>query len=170
MVKFDIKIFLVCHIVNNMTCKIYFIQCLETGEIYIGSTNKKYLSQRIATHRCNMTCACSQIIERGNYVYDVLEEIDESQRYIREQYYIDTTDNCINKIKPKTGLSEKEYNKQYYLDNIDRKKVYYLDNKDKIKEYSSQKYTCDCGSVMRLGEKSRHLKSNKHQNYLKISH
>lgn len=50
MVKFDLKLFLVCHIVNNMTCKIYFIQCLETNEVYIGSTKQKYLSNRISTH------------------------------------------------------------------------------------------------------------------------
>ena len=33
-----------------MSCKIYFIQCLETNEIYIGSTKQKYLCDRIAGH------------------------------------------------------------------------------------------------------------------------
>jgi len=143
-----------------MTCKIYFIQCLETGEIYIGSTKQKLLSKRISTHKCQRNSS-KQILDRGNWICDVLEEVEESQRYIREQYYIETTDNCINERRAITD--EKEYNKQYYLDNIDK-------IKDKIKEYSSQKYTCDCGSVMRLGEKSRHLKTKKHQNYLKTSH
>ena len=162
MVKFDIKLFLVCHIVNNMTCKIYFIQCLETGEVYIGSTNKKYLSQRLADHKCKRNCSSSQIIDRGNYVYDVLEEIEESQRYIREQYYIETTDNCINE-KRAYGFNRKEHMKQYRLDNKDK-------IKEQTRQYISQKYTCECGSVLTFGGKLKHLKSIKHQNYLKISH
>ena len=170
MVKFDIKLFLVCHIVNNMTCKIYFIQCLETGEIYIGSTKQKYVCNRISSHKTKRNCSSSQILDRDNYVCDILEEVEESQRYTREQYYIDTTDNCINDRRA-YGFNKKAYHKQYRLDNIDRKKEldkqYRLHNKDKIKEKRSQKQTCECGSVFQVYNKSNHFKTIKHQNYLK---
>ena len=77
--------------------KIYCIECLETGEKYIGSTKKKYLSSRISEHKSRTNLSVSRyIIERCNWKYELLEEVDESQRLIREQYYIDTTDNCIN--------------------------------------------------------------------------
>ncbi len=139
-----------------MKCKIYFIQCLETGEVYIGSTKNKKLCKRIGDHKCKRNCSCIQILDRDKYVYDVLEEIDESQRYIREQYYIETTDNCINERRAYTELKGKEYDKQYYLD-----------NKDKLKEYKNQKYTCECGQILSLQNKSKHKKSKRHQEYLK---
>ena len=141
-----------------MSCKIYFIQCLETNEIYIGSTIKKYLCQRIACHKYDHHCVATQILNRGNYVCEILEEVEESQRYIREQYYIDTTD-CINHNRSFTGLGHNEYMKQYRLD-----------YKDEIKKQRSQKYTCECGSVLTLRNKLRHFKSEKHQNFIKSSH
>jgi len=140
-----------------MKCKIYFIQCLETGEIYIGSTKQRLLCQRLAGHKQKRDCSATQILDRGNYICDILEEVEECDRYTREQYYIDTTE-CINKYKANTGLNKKEYHKKYQLD-----------NKDKIKEYKSQKYTCECGQVLTISAKSKHLKTKKHQDYLKSS-
>ncbi len=101
-----------------MTAKIYCIECLETGEKYIGSTKKKYLSQRISHHRYDkIFCVSRHIIERGNWKYYLLEEVDESQRYIREQYYMDITDKCINKQRA-IGFDEKKYH-------IERRKYRY---------------------------------------------
>ena len=109
-----------------MSAKIYCIECREKGEKYIGSTNHKYLSHRIGDHISGMSKYSSkQIIERGNnWKYYIIEEVDESQKLIREQYWIDNTDNCINKNRAFTGLSEKQYNKEYYEL-----------NKDKLKEH-----------------------------------
>ena len=77
--------------------KIYCIECLITGEKYIGSTKQKYICSRIAQHRkISERCSCKKIIKRGNYKYYLIEEIDETNRLIREQYWIDNTD-CINK-------------------------------------------------------------------------
>jgi len=161
-----------------MKCKIYFIQCLETGEVYIGSTKQRLLCQRIAGHKYQRDCGSTQILDRDNYICDILEEVEESQRYIREQYYIDTTDNCVNKQRAPSGLSRKEYIKQYNQLNKDKLKEYkkqyhelnkeqskqrYIQNRDKL----SQKYTCECGEVLCVASKSRHEKRKKHQEYLK---
>ena len=153
--------------------KIYCIECLETGEKYIGSTKKKYLSSRISEHKSRTNLSVSRyIIERCNWKYELLEEVDESQRLIREQYYIDTTDDCINKNRA-IGLTQKEYlelnkdklkdykkdwnqlnkdkikghNKEYYQLNKDKAKEYAELNKDKIKEYQKEyhKYKCSWG-------------------------
>ena len=94
--------------------KIYCIECLQTGEKYIGSTNSRLLSHRIATHKYRMNCSSSQILERGNYKYYLLEEVEVSQRYDREQYYMDITDKCINKHRAIGGFIRKEYNKEHY--------------------------------------------------------
>lgn len=48
-----------------------------------------------------------------------------------------------------------------------RKKEYAEKNKEKIKEHRSQIYNCDCGSSFQINKKSRHLKSLKHQHYIK---
>ena len=45
-------------------------------------------------------------------------------------------------------------------------KQYREQNKQKIVEKMKQHFTCVCGSVIRIYEKSRHLKTQKHQRYL----
>ena len=97
-----------------MSAKIYCIECLITGEKYIGSTIKKYLSVRIAQHKRDKTCSSKQIIERGNWKYYLLEEVEVSQKLIKEQYYMDTTD-CINIMRALGNRKEykKKYNKEY---------------------------------------------------------
>ena len=120
-----------------MFCKIYCIECNITGEKYIGSTNEKNLSRRIAYHIYKKSCSCKYIIERGNWKYYLLEEVDESQKLIREQYWIDNTYNCINHRRAFTDKKEymKEYMKEYNQLNKDKIKEYNELNKDKIKEY-----------------------------------
>ena len=111
--------------------KIYCIECLETGEKYIGSTKQKLLSQRISYHTYKKSCSCKDIIERDNWKYYLIEYVEPSKRLIREQYWIDTTDNCINYRRAK-GLTLEEY-----------KKVYNQLNKDKIKKYNKERYDKD---------------------------
>ena len=66
----------------------------------------------------------------------------------------------------------KDYKKQYRIDNQnkikEKKKQYYNDNKDKINEKKKVKVECECGSVVRKGDLTRHKKSKKHQNYINI--
>ena len=64
----------------------------------------------------------------------------------------------------------KEWHKKYIEDNkekiSDRRKEYRAVNKEKIKELSAKTFECICGSIIRIGEKSRHNKSAKHKNYI----
>lgn len=118
-----------------MIAKIYCIECNITGEKYIGSTIRK-LCQRIACHKTYNSCVSRHIIDRGNWKYYLLEEVDESQRLIREQYYMDITDKCIN-YQRAIGYTNKEYCEL----NKDKKKEYdkqhYQLNKDKLKLYQA---------------------------------
>ena len=87
----------------------------------------------------------------------------------------------------------KEYQDYYREDNKDKIKDYREDNKDKIKEYKEQyyqenkkniltkikkyneehkekllnKFNCECGGFYIFQHKSTHLKTKKHQNFIK---
>ena len=154
--------------VNYGNSKIYKIEPIvehEEGEIYVGSTTKQYLSQRMVKHR-----NCYKLWKDGKAgkvtVYDIFDKygIDNCKIYLlesviaiskdellaREGYYIKTL-KCINrKIE---GRTPKEYrkdnidkinerNKQYRKDNIDKltelNKHYRENNKENIKNYLVQ--------------------------------
>ena len=205
--------------------KIYKVEPItdhEEGELYVGSTTKDYLSQRMVQHRSNY----KRWINKVGYpitifkLFDkygsdncqiILLEAIEANNYneliAREAHYIRNL-KCVNKVIPNRTEKEwrfdniqeirerrKEYRernieklkeyyknnkesiieiqKQYYKDNKDKVKKYYEDNKDKIKEvkkeYESKIYKCDCGSICVLHKKARHLRTVKHQEYLKTS-
>lgn len=68
----------------------------------------------------------------------------------------------------------KEYYKQYYVINEytikqykkDYNKQYYDTNKNTIKQYKTQKHQCECGGKYTIQNKSSHLKTKKHKNYI----
>ena len=105
---------------------VYKILCNETGECYIGSANtKKYYNDRKYCHTNTKNCSSKQIIDRGNYTFSIVEEniFINRELTIREQYWIDTSDHVINKLKANTGLTREEYMKQ-------RNKEQYHKNKE----------------------------------------
>jgi hypothetical protein len=96
--------------------------------------------------------------------------------HIRErdrQYHCDNRERILEYSK-QYRINNKEYlseqNKQYRKENIDHikdyMKDYYQENKEKIKSQQSQKTDCECGSKINHGEKARHHRTKKHQNYV----
>lgn len=138
------------------TGKIYKIVCKTTDKVYIGSTVKRWLCQRICTHiqhykryqQGKMNYLKSfDIIENNNFIHELIEEIefdDISELRQREQYWIERME-CINERKAHTN--RQEYFRQYRKDHKD-------DRKGKIK--------CKCGCEIRQSNISYHLKSKKH--------
>ena len=244
--------------------KIYCIRSHQTDDIYIGSTSKKYLSQRFAQHKsdykyylktkkhyitsykileyedayielienypCNskeeltreegkyqrdMDCVNKQIAGRTNeeWCKNNKEHLSEQNK----QYYNNNKEEIAKKNKvwrennkeqqkqyrENNKEQKAEYQKQYFLDNkehlSEQKKQYYNNNKEKLlekaKEYREEnkehiasqqkKYkeenrekinqtskiqiTCECGGHYSKSNKTKHLKSNKHNNFLKQS-
>ena len=43
---------------------------------------------------------------------------------------------------------------------------YYQNNREQITQRLAEPYECECGSVCWKGQKSRHLKSKKHQDFI----
>ena len=60
--------------------------------------------------------------------------------------------------------------KKNYLNNkekiLEYQKNYYKKNIDKIRNHQNKKCSCECGKEFTLKNKSRHEKSQIHQNYI----
>jgi hypothetical protein len=164
--------------VNYTNSKVYKIWSTQGDEIYIGSTTKQYLSQRMDKHRSDYKCwkdnkssfitsfklfdlyglenCFIELIEAKECnSKDELKQIE--GKYIRELV-------CVNKRVE--GRTKKEYyedNKDVILTHI---KNYKEANKEKILENKNKKHICECGGIYTHQHKSRHLKSIKHCKYI----
>ena len=107
---------------NYQLGKIYKIISDQTEKIYIGSTTKKYLSDRMSQHRWDYKIGKNKsskkiiryddakIILIEKYPCGSIEEL-----HAREQYWInENKDICVNKYVAYTGLTSKEYQKEYF--------------------------------------------------------
>jgi len=104
----------------------------------------------------------------------------------RERYWYETLNATLNMVCPIISDEEKrEYYKQYEETHKEEKKQrtksysethkeerkqYYQTHKEQKLEYyklrQKIKYTCECGSVCSITDKSKHYKSIKHQRFL----
>jgi hypothetical protein len=154
--------------VNYSNGKIYKIEPIcehEEGEIYIGSTTKTYLSQRMDKHRTDYKQwkdnKCRKIsvfdlfdkygVENCHILLIENVNVDSKDGILsREGYYIQTL-KCINKVIPKRTKKEWleenkekiiEKQKQWNEEHKDELKLYrrsyYIENKDKIDEYKEK--------------------------------
>jgi hypothetical protein len=135
--------------VNYGNGKIYKIEPIcehDEGEVYIGSTAKEYLCQRMDTHRTDYKLWLKggrgkvmsfQLFDKygvENCIITLLETASvktKDELKSREAQFIQTI-KCVNKNVP--GRTRK----QYYKDNIVRAKQYYKDNIVKAKQYREQ--------------------------------
>ena len=179
--------------VNYSKSKIYKIQRVGgNSEIYIGSTTKDYLSQRMDSHRSHYKYWKSDN-NRTDFVtaykifdlYGVenceiilLESVNcnsKDELRAREGYYIQNN-TCVNKNV--AGRSVKESHRHYCETNREKcsesKKKYKEKNKEKIKVQAKLYYEkikeklkvtclCECGCEIRKQEKPRHMRSAKHK-------
>ena len=139
--------------------KIYKIEPFngDDGDIYIGSTTKKYLSSRLAGHISLYKCyKKSKFVSKVSSIYlfekygfencqiYLIENYpceSKNELHTREGYYIKTM-NCINKRV--AGRKIKEYKQdtqcdaKYYIEHreaiIEQVRKYSSENKDKIRE------------------------------------
>ena len=155
--------------------KIYKIEPItehEEQDIYIGSTTKKYLSQRLQQHKNDFKKFLNNKL--GNItIFNLFNKygIDNFNIYLLENY------NCndINELRTKEG----EYIKNLACINkrieCRTRKEYLYDNKEKIKEHKKEydkergkiKVICSCGCEIGKKELKRHERSNKHINLMK---
>ena len=181
---------------NYQQAKIYKIECNISGKIYVGSTCEPTLARRLAGHvgdykkylNGNHNYVSSfDIIKNGNYDIVLIESFtcnSKDELYAKERYWTNKLD-CVNRYKNQglfNELGEKEYKKAYREINKDKinekNKEYYDNNKEYFKEHNKEYYdnnkerineknNCQCGGLYTNANKSKHIKSQKHQNYIK---
>jgi len=175
--------------VNYGNGKIYKIESHLGDKVYIGSTTKQYLSQRMDTHRSKYKQWKKQ---KGPFIrsYAVFDEYGlencnivllescscttKDELFAMEAYYIKTL-NCVNKVIPGRTLSEwcennsdhlKEYRKEYREKHKDKikeyQKIYSVNNCEKLKEKQNSSCECSCGLFYTMRNKARHEKSKLH--------
>ena len=93
------------------------------------------LCTRLAHHVSKHNKTTSRtIIDRGDYEICLIENYPCSSKdelHMRERFFIETLDNCVNKYIPGRTKEEKlEYKKEWYVEN----KTYILDYKQQNKE------------------------------------
>ena len=166
---------------NYNNGKIYKIEALngEDGDIYIGSTTKQYLSQRIAAHKYRYKTwkkleetnkyMCFDIFDKygvDNCIITLLETVNSNSKdelLSRESFHIRNLE-CVNKVIP--NRTRIEYRIEYKDKRKELNQCYYQENKEIISENNKLKGLCECGSIYRYREKARHKKTEKHIKYL----
>ena len=158
--------------VNYSNGKIYKIESMnenqEEGDIYIGSTSKTFLSQRMSSHRTDykkwkkgvVSSYMTSFILFEKYGLDnckitLLESfpcISKDELHAREAHYIRLLKN-VNRCIP---LRTK---KEWRIDNIEDVKKYFLMR-------NGIKITCQCGSVHGVTKTFLHLRTKKHLKFI----
>jgi hypothetical protein len=89
------------------------------------------------------------------------EQNSETIKEQKKQYYAENVETI------------KEYAKQYYAENVETikeyAKQYREQNAEQIKEKKNTKCSCECGGKFTLANKSQHMKSKMHQNFININ-
>ena len=138
--------------------KIYRIKCNITNDVYYGSTTRS-LSRRKERHK-QKSYSSREIIERGNYTFELIEEFPcktKLELETRERWYIENNV-CVNEKLPTRTYEEKiEYEREY------KKK-----NKDRLRTQQNEPKLCECGSHYLQQGKARHLRTKKHLKYIQI--
>lgn len=123
--------------INYRNGKIYEIVCRITGEKYVGSTTQP-LSKRLTEHRSlkRNKCISKQIIERGDYYINLIEECpcdNREQLLQRERHFYDSIEGgCINKVRP---WISREEDKAYYEENKEQLSASHKAYNEKNKEH-----------------------------------
>tara|TARA_R110000803_G_scaffold109843_1_gene178206 strand:+ start:1531 stop:2070 length:540 start_codon:yes stop_codon:yes gene_type:complete len=163
----------------------YKLVCLDPTikEIYVGSTTDIIRRRQNHKGRCNnpndkkYNLKVYQHIRAfggwDNWKMVLIEKYScENNLELgkREDYWKQYLKSSLNTYTPHIYETRKEYIKEYRKENrqqqLEWEKEYYQKNKEKILEQKKQKYTCKCGSILRIGEKARHEKSKKHLAYI----
>ena len=156
---------------------VYRITSTAGDKVYIGSTTsltKRWSNHK--NHRLKEHEYTSKILfdEYGIDTCSIeeIEKVDHDKRFERERFWIENTENCVNRFVPGRTKAEwyqenrervLEYQKVYKLANKDRlsenQKAYKLANSDKIKARDSERISCPtCGQNLSRHNMSRHNK------------
>jgi hypothetical protein len=91
---------------DTMSVKIYAVRNRSSNEVYIGSTTKRLLCNRLAEHRADFKggrgVASGNIAQCSTAWIELLEECESIHRKERERWWIRNTPNCVNILRLQT--------------------------------------------------------------------
>ena len=174
--------------------KIYKIWSPQGDKIYIGSTTKEYLSQRMTAHRNNYKSWKKDSTRSKLTSYDLFDEYGLANCFIElleekectskddknklEGHYIRTM-SCVNKHIPDRTTKEYYQENKAHLNACQRKwheenkekhneckNIYKVMYNDVNKEYINEKFTCECTGKYTRYHKKGHERSKKHLDFL----
>ena len=171
--------------VNYEKSKAYKIWSTAGDKIYIGSTTKEYLSQRMDKHRGDykrwkngkhpLTTSYHLFEEYG--VENCFIELFESKvcnskdelkqlegKYIRSMVCVNK--NIAGRTMNEYYIDNKEHLNQYYKDNKEHIKQYREDNKETIREKKNKPFECECGGKYTNSHKASHLRTTKYCQFI----
>jgi len=177
-----------CNILKYDSAKIVLIENFPCN-----SKEELHARERYWIENSKCVNKCIPCRTQKEYYEDNKEKLNEkSKEYYednkeqRKIYYEDNKQKRKEKLKQYYEDNKeklKEYNKEYREDNKEKikeylennkgkikeyKKKYYEDNKGKLNERKLEKIKCECGSQISRSCLSRHKKSQKHINLMKI--
>ena len=123
---------------------IYGIQCMTTGEMYVGSTHET-LEERIRKHIQQRGCRAVQILDRGNYIPYVIQK---------------WPCNTLREVLTLEGGWQRAYKASFpeYLVNKQIEGQFMNETPEVKKAYDDQPWTCElCNRTMRQNNRTRHL-------------
>lgn len=154
--------------------KIYLVKFRnDPSLVYVGST-KQSLNKRFNEHKNDKGMSLYKYVHENcdgnwdNWCIELYEdypclnekELERREGEITLKFKNDNNYDCINERI--AGRTKQEY----YEDNKEKlnekHKEYYNNNKEKILEKGKEKIICSCGSIFRISDKARHLKTKKH--------
>jgi len=166
--------------------KIYKVVSPNHSKIYIGSTCTT-LADRFTQHKNDRNCSSVEIIDAGCSDIKLIEDfpcLDKAQLEDREaEIQLMDWEACVNKnvagaYRRAGGKKEymKVYNKTYMKAYCEanrekikaQKKAHYEENAETIKAKANKKCTCFCGGKYTHVNKSKHLRTKRHMNFVEI--
>jgi len=157
---------------NYTNGKIYKIESFKGDKIYIGSTTKKYLSQRMEKHRSNYKAwkigndqgKLSSFVLFDEYGVEncsiiLIEEFScnsKDELRAKEAYHIKASNNCVNKVIP--TRTQKEYHQEFKEKRNAISKAYYVNHSDK--------HLCECGGKYTTHHKKAHEGTKRHISFI----
>lgn len=164
-----------------MIARIYCIKSPQTEEVYVGSTVNE-LVVRMYNHKKDYKrylndlhpyMTSFDIVKYPDAYIELLEERTfetKEDRYICERKWIQEIKSC-NKYMPYKSPEEKsawcqEYRDTHIEERVAYDKIYREKNKDRIKQQKFEKHICECGGKYITQNKSRHMNTPKHIDFI----
>ena len=136
------------------------IECLEQYYFDTDMDYKELLKKREAHYIRNFECINQVIPGRTEKEYrkEYHEKNREQIKERKKEYH--------QKNREQIKEKKKEWCEKNREQIKEKKKRYFQENKEKITDKRKKEpFTCDCGSVVRKSDKSRHNRTKKHQAY-----